>query len=79
MTIVTSTLKAGEKPTPKQIEMVRRAARLPVTFDEDCPELTDKELAEFRRVADTTPEERKQIAIKGATTAMAKIFSKQIA
>jgi ABC-type uncharacterized transport system ATPase subunit len=79
MTIVTSTLKAGEKPTPEQIKMVYRAARLPVTFDEDCPELTDKELSEFRRVADTTPEERKQIVIEGMTVATERIFSKQTA
>jgi uncharacterized protein (DUF4415 family) len=46
--------------------MVRRAAALPITYDEDCPKLTDDELAEFRRVSDTTPEERKRIALEGA-------------
>jgi uncharacterized protein (DUF4415 family) len=66
MAIVTSTLKAGSKPTPEQIEHVRRAALLPITYDEDCPELTNDELLEFRRVADTTPEERKQIAVEAA-------------
>jgi uncharacterized protein (DUF4415 family) len=66
MAIVTSTLKAGAKPTPEQLEMVRRAAALPVTYDEDSPKLTDDELAEFRRVSDTTQEERKRLALKGA-------------
>ena len=27
-----------KKPSEKQIEMLRKAAKRPITFDEDCPE-----------------------------------------
>jgi hypothetical protein len=67
MAIVTSTLKAGAKPTPEQLDMIRRAAAFPITYDEDSPKLADDELAEFRRVSDTTQEERKLLALKGAS------------
>jgi hypothetical protein len=46
--------------------MVRRAAALPITYDEDRPKLTDDEFAEFRRVSDMTLEERKRLALEGA-------------
>lgn len=40
----------GQKPTPEQIEEIRALKNRPIVFDEDCPELTDEELKEFRRV-----------------------------
>jgi hypothetical protein len=30
---------------------IREAAKHPIVFDEDCPELTDEELAEFAKLA----------------------------
>jgi uncharacterized protein (DUF4415 family) len=45
--IVTSTLKAGDKPTKEQIERIRKAAKQPITFDEDSPESTPEQLALF--------------------------------
>jgi uncharacterized protein (DUF4415 family) len=45
--IVTSTLKTGDKPTKKQIERIKRAAKQPVTFDKDCPESSPEQLALF--------------------------------
>jgi uncharacterized protein (DUF4415 family) len=44
---VTSTLKAGDKPTKEQIKRIRKAAKQPVTFDEDSPESTPEQLALF--------------------------------
>jgi hypothetical protein len=32
------------------IAELNEAAKRPITFDEDCPELTDEQLAEFRPV-----------------------------
>lgn len=29
---------------------LERAEKMPITFDEDCPELTDEQLKQFRRV-----------------------------
>ena len=42
--------EAGTGPTLEQINELRRAAARPITYDEDAPKLTAKELAEFRRV-----------------------------
>ena len=50
MAMVTSELKAGDAPSEEVIARVREGARYPVTFDEDCHELTDEELGEFRPV-----------------------------
>jgi uncharacterized protein (DUF4415 family) len=44
---VTSTLKAGDKPTKEQIKRIRKAAKQPVRFDEDSPESTPEQLALF--------------------------------
>ena len=48
--IVKSILTKDMKPTSEQIAEVRRAASIPIVFDEDCPELTSEELSEFKRV-----------------------------
>ena len=48
--IVTYELKPGQKPTPEQIERIREAAKRPIVFDEDCPEMTEEQLKKFRRV-----------------------------
>ena len=40
----------GQKPTPEQIEEIRALKNRQIVFDEDCPELTDEELKQFKRV-----------------------------
>ena len=40
----------GQKPTPKQIEEIRKLKDRLIVFDEDCPELTEEELKQFKRV-----------------------------
>ena len=45
--IVTSTLERGQKPTPEQIKEIREAAKRPIVFDEDCPPMTDEQLADM--------------------------------
>lgn len=50
MAIVTSRLKAGSTPSDEVVARMKEAARYPVTFDEDCPELTDAQLSEFKPV-----------------------------
>ena len=66
MAVIRETLTVGQRPTNEQIREVRLAATMPICYDDDCPELTDRELSEFRRVADTTADERKRIAVEGA-------------
>lgn len=50
MAIVTSRLKAGSTPSEEVLARIKDAAKYPVTFDADSPELTDEELREFKPV-----------------------------
>lgn len=47
--IVQQVIYKGQKPTPEQIERLRALKDRPIVFDEDCPELTDEELKQFKR------------------------------
>ena len=38
----------GQKPTPEQVERLRALKNRPIVFDEECPELTDEELKQFK-------------------------------
>ena len=44
----TFTIKEGQKPTPEQIQEIREAAKYPIEFDEDCPELSPAMLKAFK-------------------------------
>ena len=44
-------IKPGQKPTQEQIERIKEAAKRPITFDEDCPELTLEQYAEMAQIA----------------------------
>lgn len=50
--IKTFTIKPGQKPTKEQLEEVREAAKRPIVYDEDCPELTPAMEKAFRCVID---------------------------
>lgn len=58
--IIREPLNPDEPLTQEELEMLKRAEEMPITFDEDCPELTAEELAQFRRVSDIRREERKK-------------------
>lgn len=60
MAIKTYTLKETDKLTNEQINEIKEAAKKPIVFDEDCPELTDKELSKFRKISDIRKEERRK-------------------
>ena len=49
MATITSRLKDGSIPSDKVMARIKEAASYPVAFDEDCPELTDEQLIEFKR------------------------------
>lgn len=42
-------LDKNSKLTDEQFLELKEAALLPLSFDEDCPELTGEELARFKR------------------------------
>lgn len=46
------TLRKGQKPTIEQLREVEAAARKPIFFDEDCPELSPAMLKKFKRVVE---------------------------
>ena len=43
-------IRFDEPLRPEQIERLRALKNRPIVYDEDCPELTDEELKEFRPV-----------------------------
>lgn len=49
-----------EPLTDEQIKMLEGLKDRPIVFDEDSRELTDEELAQFRRVSDIRKEERRK-------------------
>ena len=44
----TYTIESGQKPTPAQIEEVEEAKKHPISFDEDCPELSPAMMKAFK-------------------------------
>jgi hypothetical protein len=66
--LVRHTHTAGSGLTPEQLAEIREAEKYPIVFDEDCPELTDEQLAEFMPVNFATWEER-NAAMKAALEA----------
>ena len=49
--VIKTTLEERGAITQEEIEMLERASKMPIVFDEDSPELTREELKEFRRVS----------------------------
>jgi uncharacterized protein (DUF4415 family) len=61
MAIKRYTLQEGQQLTSRQVNMVKEASKRSIAFDEDNPELTDEQLASFRRVhAQKQMERRRQ-------------------
>ena len=58
--MVRKEIDVKQKPTPEQIAMLERAAVMPITYDEDCPELSDEELAQFKQISEFRKEERRK-------------------
>ena len=48
--IVTYELKPGTPLTPEQIKRLDALKDRPIVFDEDCPEMTEEQLRQFKRV-----------------------------
>lgn len=56
MAITREFLKSTDVPGEKEIEEIKAAAKLPITYDEDSPELTD---AQYAAMAKAAREQRK--------------------
>ena len=48
--IIRKEIDVSEPLTPEQIKMLEEMNKRPITFDEDCPELTDEQLSKAYRV-----------------------------
>lgn len=48
MAIKQMTMSLGVQPTEEQLEEIRAAAKRPIMYTEDAPELTDEQLEEFK-------------------------------
>ncbi|MBR3414942.1 BrnA antitoxin family protein [Candidatus Saccharibacteria bacterium] len=60
--IVRTTIYPGQKLTKAQVKRIRKAATMPITFDEDSPEYTYEELEEMRLAAiKKRAEQRKEV------------------
>lgn len=63
--------------TEKEKDMIERSKAMPVVFDENCQELTDDELLEFKRVSDVRKESRRKqtVTLRLSPAALAKAKS----
>ena len=53
-------LNADQRLSEVQVSMVKEAAKRPVLLDDDNPELTDEQLASFRRVHESRQADRRR-------------------
>ena len=53
-------LKPNSKLTKKQLRELEAAAKRPIVYDEDCPELTEEQLQEMARLAPIQRAERRK-------------------
>lgn len=58
--LITHTADVKRKLTPKEKQMLEALKDRPVEFDEDNPELTDEQLAQFRRISEKNNAERRK-------------------
>lgn len=59
-TVISKEIDFSKGLTEQQRAMLREMEASPIVYDEDCPELTDEQLAKFRRVAGTDRDKRRQ-------------------
>lgn len=51
MATVKHTIRKNQKPTKEQIQEIEEAAKKPISFDEDSPQLTEEQYAEMADLA----------------------------
>jgi hypothetical protein len=45
--IITTTLSPNDKPTEEMLKEIEEAKKMPITYDEDCPELSPAQLKQL--------------------------------
>ena len=75
--MVRKSIDVKKKPSEKQNKILQEMEKTPISYDEDCPELSDEELAQFRRISDIRNEERRKqtVSLRLSPQAMKKAKS----
>lgn len=60
MAIERMVVKIGQEPTVEQKQRIREAAKQPIVYDEDCPELTEQQYLMFAEQARAQRAEKKK-------------------
>lgn len=80
MAVSKTIIETGQKPTEEQLEEIKEGAKHKVVFDEDAPELSKKQLAEFAALAKQRREEKRKpvlaLRISPSTMKFAKSLGK---
>lgn len=58
--LVRKEIDITQNPTKEQIEMLHYADSIPLKYDEDCPELSDEELQDFKQISKEKQLERRK-------------------
>ncbi len=58
--VIRKNIDVSKPLSEKQVEMLNALKDRPVEFDEDCPELTEEELKQFKRISEANREERRK-------------------
>ena len=71
------TITKNQKLTPEQFSMMQAAIDAPVNYDEDLPEQTYDQLAQFRKLSEIKRAERRKqnVTLRLSSTALAKARS----
>ena len=67
------TIDITKPPTQEQLDMLNKAAALPIPADAEYPEFSAEELKQFRRIADSRRDSRNKqvVALRLSPRAMA--------
>lgn len=61
--IIRKEIDLNEPLTEAQKQMLEALKGRPIEFDEDCPELTDEQLRQFKRISEERQEERRKQSV----------------
>ena len=66
-----------KEPTPAQVEMLRKAAAMPLPADAEYPEFSEEELREFKKISNQRRTERQKpmVSLRISTQALDKARS----
>ena len=56
-------IELTQKPTREQKDMLKKARKTPITYDDDLPQLSAAQLKEFRKISEINREERRKQSV----------------